>query len=188
MAKMNNENPKNFRYCEYPLPSGNSVILTPRPDWFSLEAVKVMTEKFKPKVRFQLTDDLVDYPEGPVFHWYPWFPGRHVPVELVYPCLMLLNKYNKTPGNIWMHCDFSSMRAPTFFGLFLHAVYPGQLDEICEPCWWTEDPEYNRHSDPRYYAKVSLRNDPNIKDFINAWVTGGEGMACDCLNKLPYRE
>jgi hypothetical protein len=139
--------------------------------------------RFEPKVRFQLTDDHIDW-GGPRFHWYPWIPGRSLPIELVYPAMVLLFHYVQSPGAIWMHCDSSSMRAPTFFGLFLHIAYPGRLDEICEPAWWTRDKEYRRHSDPRYYSDVSMKKDPGIKEMVDIWVKDGAKAAHTYITRL----
>lgn len=174
---------EDYPYCEYKLPSGNSVILTPRPDSYCPEGVAVVLQKCQPRVRFQLTDDHIDW-VGIPFHWYPWIPGRNLPIELVFPAITLLIEYTKTPGTIWMHCDSSSMRAPTFFGLFLHVAYPGRLDEICEPAWWTRDREYRRHSDPRRYADVSMEKDPGIKEMVEIWVKEGAKAAHSHVTRL----
>ena len=114
-------------FIEYVIPQLGIFLLTSRPYSYEEKYVDEFVAKHKPGVRFQMTDDKmrrVIAKEIP-FHWYSWFPCRNLPVEVAFNCISLLNHYveiHKHSGrvpHIWLHCDSSSMRAPTFFGLYL---------------------------------------------------------------------
>lgn len=162
-----------YPFVPYKLPNGTRVLLTPRPDVHLPKDVAQFIDDHEPKVRFQLTDDQMRRPilRPSRVHWYPWRPGRRLPVELVYPALVLLDGYVKKRQTIWMHCDSSSMRAPTFFGLYLRAYWPEQIESICNTEWHLRA---RYHSSPVEYSSVSLRLDPEMAQMIRAWQLGGE--------------
>ena len=82
------------------------------------------------------------------------------------------------PSKVWMHCDSSSMRAPTFFGLYLSAVYPEQAKRICDQ---VDLGDFEWHSRPDEYAKVSMERDPGVKALIDGWASTGVGAAYQSL-------
>ena len=171
---------RTFGFVPYVLPNGTKIYLTARPDAYNPKSVAEFVDRFKPKVRFQFTDDPVDYQHGPRMHWYPWRPLRRLPVELVYPVLSLMSRYRNQRKTMWLHCDSSSQRAPTFLGLFLHAFYPDQMQEICRTEW-----QYRAGytSCPIDYAQTSFKLDPEIRQMIRAWQIGGEKAAYGLIHR-----
>jgi hypothetical protein len=164
-----------YGYIPYRLPNDTKIYLTARPDAYHPRAVERFVTKFKPKIRFQFTDDPVDYQGQPrTVHWYPWRPLRRLPVELIYPVLSLMNRYVNQRKTMWLHCDSSSMRAPTFMGLFLLARYPEQAEEICRTEWHDRARDY---TNPICSARTSFKLDPEVQQMIRAWQCGGEKMA-----------
>ncbi len=174
-----------MRWSKYILPSGREVYLTQRPD--RATHVREFLTETKPCVRFCFCDDLVNarhvkpYSKIP-WHWLPWVPGANIPVENVFAFISMLAFYEKEKGlheSIWLHCDSSSMRAPTYFGLALMALYPEQYKSICEAMTTkpVEDLDYALHSRADKYAEVSLKQDPGISELIKAWNDGGEELA-----------
>ena len=82
-------------------------------------------------------------------------------------------------GTIWLHCDSSSMRAPTYFGLFLHAIFPNQVQEICDKMGTSPNlkMEWAKYSCANRYANICFEVEPRVKEFIEAWQSGGEDGA-----------
>lgn len=183
--------PADFRYFEYKLPNKRSVFLSNRPDWCNPQQVQrflcAQSNEAKPiRIRFLFTDDYSEiYPEKhwasdlPT-HWYCWIPGLEPAIETIWTTLSLLSRYDKCPHyeSIWMHCDFSSMRAPTFFGLYLNAVYPDKLEEICGPVRAWEKENGGRHWGwPDQYAETEMRRHATSRMLIQRWREGGEEAA-----------
>lgn len=172
-----------FTHIKYRLPNGTSFILTSRPDAYEESQIDAFIEEFKPTVRFQITDDKMrrETASSVPFHWHSWFPGRRLPVEVAFQCLSLLNYYahqcekDTIIRKIWMHCDSSTMRAPTFLGLFLNIHYKDSMEEIIEKSKY--NCSYRRKSCPKYYADISMNLDPGIKDLVENWQQGGEEQA-----------
>ena len=174
---------KKFTYIKYTIPNKTKFILTSRPDSYDDEVVNEFILEHKPCVRFQLTDDPMkkeragDIP----FHWLSWFPARSIPLEIAYFNVSLLNHYASKCENdaitrtIWMHCDSSSMRAPTFLGLYLFCYWLKDIDSIISEATCTCD--YRRKSCPKHYAETSMELDSGIKEMVNYWQSGGEDMA-----------
>ena len=163
-----------FRWWRYTLPSKSAVFLTVRPDAYRASAA-AWVGKAGPSVRFSFTDDLVEFP-GMEHHWYPWIPLKNLPVELVWGFLCTFSAIeSKGPTRLWLHCDSSSMRAPTFFGLYLLARWPNQAKEICDRCE-TNAPA-TLLSRPDEYAALSIQQDPGVSDLVKAWNEGGMSAA-----------
>lgn len=174
----------NFPYIRYELPNGVTFLLTPRPDAYTPLGVDIFIAKFNPKVRFQFTDDIPDYKATTPVHWYPWIPGKQLPTELVWAAVNLIDQYAKTPGVIWMHCDSSSMRAPTFFGHWLRATQtPETAEYLVADAAWTDG---RQQSSPIQYSETSLKMDPGMKELITAWQTGGSKAAYEQIMKVPW--
>jgi hypothetical protein len=169
---------KDFPYIKYDLPNGVTVLLTPRPDAYDPNKVSDFVWTWNPKVRFQFTDDLVKWEHDTVvvpFHWYPWMPGRRIPTELVWGAVSLIRQHASGHGVIWMHCDSSSMRAPTFFGHFLNSKYNKDMVEmIVSQGKWTDG---RHHSSPIEYAETSMKLDPGVRELITVWKDKGEAFA-----------
>lgn len=171
-----------YPYIKYELPNGVTFLLTPRPDRYTPLAVKQFKEQWNPKVRFQFTDDITEYEDDTPFHWYSWIPGKKLPTELVWTAVSLISKYAKQHGVIWMHCDSSSMRAPTFFGHWLRATQsPETAEDLVAKGEWTDG---RQQSSPIYYSETSLKMDPGMKELIEVWQTAGEQAAWQHINKV----
>ncbi len=174
-----------LRWSKYILPKGRKVYLTQRPDVAEVNSVGQFVLAKRPAVRFCFTDDIVPSHfthAGIPWHWFPWVPGRNIPLENVFAFISSMDFYNKnrlSERSIWLHCDSSSMRAPTYFGLYLHAIYPDKVTEICEAMTTSEgfDLEYATYSRADTYADRSLGTDPGVQDLIKAWNKGGEKAA-----------
>ena len=174
-----------MRYSRYNLPNGRAVYLTQRPDRAS--GVRGFIDKTNPGVRFCFTDDLVKSPHVKPWskiqwHWLPWVAGANIPVENVFAFISMFNHYNEELSldqSIWLHCDSSSMRAPTYFGLALMALFPMCDESICEAMTVSEnfDYDYAQHSRADKYADISLERDPGIDKLVKAWQDGGEELA-----------
>lgn len=175
-----NQQERTFPFVPYYLPNGTKVYLTARPDAYHPKGVAEFVDGFKPKVRFQFTDDPVDYHHGPRMHWYPWRPLHRLPVELIFPVISLMSRYRNQRKTMWLHCDSSSMRAPTFFGLFLHAIYPEQAVEIAKSEWHYKARD---HSCPMEYARTCFQMDPEVRQMIRAWQIGGEKAAYGLIHR-----
>lgn len=178
-----------LRWHNYTLPNGRKVYLTVRPDEYcdKDEVARFIREK-NPIMRFQYTDDWITPPkDGPDWLWFNWIPNGEPTLESVFASTSSLYHINEETEDIgrslWLHCDSSSMRAPTYFGLFLHAVYPDKVDEISETydAYPTDIDhyEYKKNSMPNRYAKITLESKKclEIKKHIEAWKSGGEAAA-----------
>ncbi len=170
-----------MRWSLYTLPNGRDVYLTQRPDSADADSVVNFISSTRPLVRFSFCDDFIIPPTGVAWHWLPWVPGKDIPIENVFAFISMMDKYNQQvqKNPIWLHCDSSSMRAPTFFGLYLNAVYPSEMKEICKAMIVSLnfDLKYANYSRADKYADISLSRDPGVKELIKAWNDGGEGMA-----------
>lgn len=177
---MNNET---YPYIKYNV-NGVTFLLTPRPDSYDEQAVEGFVQTWRPRVRFQLTDDSVEKYLGHAIpmHWYGWIPGKRIPTELVFNAVSLINYYADRGATIWMHCDSSSMRAPTFFGHYLKTIMSDEqiiaLESIAK---WTDG---RQQSEPSYYSNTSIKMDPGMKELIEAWQTGGEKEAHTYITKV----
>jgi hypothetical protein len=128
-----------------------------------------------------------DYAEIPVHfipeiptHWYCWIPGIEPAIETIWTALVLMHRFDKSEDKrpMWMHCDFSSMRAPTFFGLYLNAAYPDKVKEICDPLREAEKELGNRmFGHPDVYAYTEMERNPTSKVLIERWQEGGPDKA-----------
>lgn len=174
-----------FTHRKFRFPNGSATILTSRPDSYDEDEVYKFIDEFRPIVRFQMTDDrmkkerAINIP----YHWLTWFPGRKLPVEVAYLCISLLNSYIKTPGSVlWLHCDSSTMRAPTFLGLYLMCYHKDTLEDIINQS--KSSSSYRNKSCPKYYAETSIVLDPGIKELILNWQEGGEEQAHNYLANL----
>ena len=169
-----------FWYNEYILPSGTSVYLTSRPDRFSTQDVK---NNFTCKVnksitaRFLFTDDYSENVGGCscTSFWYPWFPLGEPAIECVWAYLNLMNRFDNVwfKEGIWLHCDSSTMRAPTMLGLYLDLRYPDQAKDIVA----NKIKSNARDTDPLYYLDVALERNPKIKELIDTWKKDGYATA-----------
>lgn len=171
-----------LRWSRYILPNGRKIFLTQRPDrlTYSMEAIEFI-EREKVGIRFQYTDDWVDFPDIVPSKWFVWVPGKEPTIESVYSSIITLQKYNELlpiEQSFWMHCDSSSMRAPTYFGLFLHATYKEKVVEISDTInvFPEKDFEYASHSRPDLYAGYTLGRNKEISDLIK-WFQKGEKYA-----------
>lgn len=167
-----------MRWTKYVLPNGREVYLTQRPDSAEPDSVQEFIRDKKPIVRMQYTDDPVERPPNdPPVHWYPWVPCGNIPVECVFASNVLLDQFANSPqeGSLWLHCDSSSMRAPTFFGLYLVSYYPVKtMLKICHKAEYSENSwEFASKSRSDKYLRYSLRSDPGIKELVKAFQKGG---------------
>jgi hypothetical protein len=163
-----------FRYWKYELPGGTTFYLTVRPDSYP-EETAAWVAAAKPQVRFSFTDGLVGF-DGVEHHWYPWIPGKHLRPEFVYAALELMHHMMSSgTKTFWLHCDSSSMRAPTFFGLFLMTRFPDDVKTICDAVA-AHSPRDNC-SRPDDYASTSLLRDLGIRELVEAWRRGGPNAA-----------
>lgn len=178
-----------FPYIEYRLLNNRQtkVYLTPRPDSFEKQKVSNFFFTKNPSVRFVFTDDRCPHwaDDYAPFHWYPWRSSRTLPIELVYPAISLLREMVEKHNSIWLHCDSSSMRAPTFFGLFLKTMYSSnEIKDICANTKWTDD---RRVSCPIEYSDVSLRLDgTELPKLIQVWKDEGATAAHSYFDRYLY--
>jgi hypothetical protein len=182
-----------FRYFEYKLPNGRSVFLSNRPDVCDPNQIWKFLGENNPKIRFMFTDDYAVIPgkkEEPEVntHWYCWIPGRDPAIEDIWTALLLMSRFDKMESikyPMWMHCDSSTMRAPTFFGLYLNAVYPDKVKEICDPVRdWEKENGGRQWGWPDQYAEVEMRRNENTKNLIEYWQRGAETQAHYFMNNV----
>lgn len=162
-----------MRWTKYTLPNGRVCYLTQRPDSADANSVQEFIKDKKPIVRFQFTDDMVDRPPNdPNFHWYPWSPCKNISIDCIFSFITLMNDYvnSKEEGSIWLHCDSSTMRAPTFFGLYLVCYLPVRIMmKLCMKCEYSETSwQYASISRADRYLRHSLVRDPEVKEFVQA--------------------
>lgn len=170
-----------MRWTKYVLPNGRECYLTQRPDSAKPSSVQEFIADKKPIVRMQYTDDMVERPPNdPQVHWYPWVPCLNIPVECVYASCMMIDRYvnlpmSDYPGSIWLHCDSSTMRAPTFFGLYLITHFPVKtVLKICQKAEYSENSfEFASHSRADKYLRYSLLRDPGVKELVQAFQKEG---------------
>jgi hypothetical protein len=171
-----------IRYSKYTLPNGRNVFLTQRPDSVEdQDSVYQFIVLNDVAMRFQYTDDLVDFPEVVPSKWFPWFLDQGLRIESVYASTVTLQLFNKIlpiEKSLWLHCDSSSMRAPTYFGLFLHCVYPDKVEEVTKTLEVSDNFDYNYalHSTPDKYAGYSLKKDEGVKELVE-WYQKDEKYA-----------
>jgi len=170
-----------LRWSKYILPCGSEVYLTQRPDVADPVTIGEFVREKKPDIRFCFTDDIVPnkFPYGGVpWHWFPWVPGKTIPIENVFAFICMMKYHLERENCFWLHCDSSSMRAPTYFGLFIHAIWPDYMDTVVGSLDVKNvSLEYAQHSTPDQYSGYSLQRDPGIKGLIEAWQKGGEKEA-----------
>jgi hypothetical protein len=184
-----------LRWFKYTLPSGRLVILTNRPDRVSNPSeVSAFINEHNPACRVYFCDDIVD----PVWaskvpsHWYPWVPGRSLPAEHVYAALTVIDEYiGKTTDNraIWLHCDSSTMRAPTFFGHWLRAHYADNVvEKIVAGVEYDprREPGLPLYENPIEYAQFSRDRDPRVADLVEAYRSGGNEAAYKVYMRDPF--
>lgn len=184
-----------MRYSKYTLPNGREIYLTQRPDSASKWSVDKFIQEKKPIVRFQFTDDPVERPvSDPPVHWYPWVPSENIPLDCVFPFMCLMDEYvnSDKEGSIWLHCDSSSMRAPTYFGIYLFSTNNAKSAlKISKAMEVSDNSEYKyaAYSMPHRYLKFSLQRDPDVRAFVNAWkkdgAPGGHQVFMDKEKKCP---
>lgn len=169
-----------LRWSLYTLPNGREVYLTQRPDVATKKSVIEFEKNKKPLIRFNFCDDFVKPGKTP-HHWLPWHPSKPISLENLFAFISMMNYFNNKNNSkpIWIHCDSSSMRAPTHFGLFLKAIYPKEEIQVCEGMRVSENNDFNyaSHSRADIYAKISIEKDTGVKEFIQAWKLGGEELA-----------
>lgn len=173
-----------LRWSCLTLPTGRKIYLTQRPDRAKYVSVWNFISEKKPSIRFCFTDDIVTDFDGAVpFLWYPWIPGEHIPTENIFAFFCLMDYYENISlpdKSFWLHCDSSTMRAPTFLGLYLYAKWSDKAEEICKKVTANNDNELEmrlKHSIPTEYAQTSMKLDPGVKELIEAWQKGGEKEA-----------
>lgn len=156
----------NLRVYQYYLPSGRSVYLTNRPDRVNPLQLREFVANCDPLVRLQFTDDWVDYKGSTPWQWYLWIPVKGPTLESVLSCLQSMRDW-LSRGDIWMHCDSSSMRAPTFLGLYLYVFHPDQFKAIADDVdVWREN---DIASSPYEYAKTEFQLNPETKQMLDKW-------------------
>lgn len=165
--------PCTFSIYKYILPNGRKIFLTNRPDRCDLKQVRQFVKKEKPMVRFQFTDDWVDYKGGPPWHWYIWAIYGSPTLESVFAFIQLMDWYNKKKSkrSIWLHCDSSSMRTPTFFGLYLSVFYPDKIEKISKNV--ISNYEKDHVSSPYEYVNTELKQSLKMKEMIRIWKIEG---------------
>lgn len=177
---------------KYTLPDGRPVYLTQRPDRVKDNSVHEFIAEKSPFIRFCFCDDYVEPPpHGPEWHWFPWAIKRGLPIENLFAFLSIMThkldrQFLSSP--VWLHCDSSTARAPTFFGCFLRATYGDEVakDIVSKVEFMPEryDPDYPRAEDgsflfenPFTYSETAYRLDPGVKSLVESWRTGGEQLA-----------
>lgn len=179
---------KPLPYILYSVSPQSKIVLTSRPDSYETHRVQKFITEFNPIVRFQFTDDRLRVPQAKAvpYHWYSWFPGRRVPLEIAYNVISLLNTYMSSDlivhKTLWFHCDSSTMRAPTFFGLYLMCYHKEVMDNIIADSTYNDN--YKRKSCPKLYAETSMNLDPGMRELIENWQEGGEDQAHNFLANL----
>lgn len=181
-----------IRWMKYTLPNGREVYLTQRPDRVDDQTVDDFIAQKNPSVRFCFCDDYVEPPiYGPPWHWLVWVPGRKLPIENVFSFMSMMKRYDERTfisRPIWLHCDSSSMRAPTFFGCWLRANFKPEAvrDIVSKVEFYPEryEPHHPRSrngtflfEDPIWYSNQSFKLDPGIKSLVRCWKMGGEKLA-----------
>jgi hypothetical protein len=154
----------NFRYDRYILPNGRRVFLSNRPDVVIESQVLEFIKKETPVVRYQFTDNWVDFNYGPPKEWFLWVPGKNPTIESVYSFLHSMNNFDSKEGldkSIWLHCDSSSMRAPTFFGLYLSTYYPNEMKSIVDAAM-----PLKNMSRPDEYVETEFKLDKEVKTLV----------------------
>lgn len=178
---------KDLIWWKYVLPTGRKVFLTVRPDCFYNEKVVAFIHMQNVGIRFSFTDDPVfisdPLHEWPPHHWYLWVPGIGFPIENLFSFFCHMQRFIEGTTNeasVWLHCDSSSMRAPTFFGLFVDAFYPGKLKEIVDAAEGNSERLMSR---PDEYAECEYKEGRSgeARALVDAWLRGGWVEARDWL-------
>lgn len=175
-----------MRWTTYVLPNGRKVYLTQRPDSADKDSVQRFIDEKRPIVRFQFTDDMVERPPNdPPMHWYPWVPSKNIPIECVFAYVSLMYDYvnSSLEGSIWLHCDSSTMRAPTFFGIYLITHYHAKVMlKICHKAEYSEQSfEFASKSRSDKYLRYALRKDPGVKELVQAFQKDGKKGGYHCF-------
>ena len=154
----------------YRLPNRHKIYLTSRPDSYAKEGESFSSSFYLltgdyPKLRLYFTDDLIldKAPTVTPSIWVPWFVDEdkresdNPTLSSIATAVSLIKSYEC--DTLWLHCDSSTMRAPTFFGLFLHTFYPDETDAILATRT-TNMPENHHWSSPKGYAQINIDRDP----------------------------
>lgn len=174
-----------LRWTKYTLPDKRCVYLTQRPDRASETSIADFIEEKDPKMRFCFTDDYVAPPNYVPWHWLPWLPGNDIPIENVFAFISMMSRIK---GNVWLHCDSSTMRAPTYFGLYLYTLHlEHTVQEIVNKKETSPgfDKVYAEFSCAKKYADICFELQPEIKSLIATWQGHGELAAHMVL--MDYR-
>lgn len=177
-----------LRQYQYTLPNGRKVFLTNRPDSVQeLDSIERFLQQHTPGVRFMFTDDLVVPPAGgPPWHWFPWVPCKNPPLENIFAFICQMDHFDRTTPTrqaAWLHCDSSTMRAPTYFGMYLHALFPGQVETIQSTVQINEG-SYDHVSDITQYSAVEFKRQPKSLELIQAWNRGGVKAAYEVYMRV----
>lgn len=168
-------------WSRYTLPNGNKIYLTSRPDGYAKEGYSFSSTFYlatgdHPHARIYFTDDLIldTVPTTTPSTWVPWFVDEdkresdNPTLSSIATAVSLIKSYDCHStiyggrNIIWLHCDSSSMRAPTYFGLFLNAFYPDQINLIMSTLETNMSDDYQRSS-PKRYAQIDLDRDPKVR-------------------------
>lgn len=173
-----------IRWTKYELRDGRDVYLTQRPDRANLKSVFEFIEDKDPSVRFCFTDDYVNFTSTVTpWQWLPWLPQTDIPIENVFAFIAMMTRAR---GNVWLHCDSSTMRAPTYFGLYLYAHHTeSEVQQIVDGKTTSPgfDKVYAEFSCAKKYADICFSMQPEIKSLIATWQGYGEVAAHEVLMK-----
>ena len=164
----------------FTLPTGRKVFMTNRYDCCEPELVEQFVKENDVGIRFMFTDDYLEPWPNVEWHWYPWIPTNDLPFEGFWAFLQTCSRWDLNPSNsiaksMWFHCDSSTMRAPTFLGLYLRAVYGDDAAKDIIPI-----PEQASHfedcfmGNPLNYSMNELDGNKRLKQLVEAWQKGGE--------------
>lgn len=159
---------KNLPWSRYKMPGGNLIYLTVRPDVCDQRDVFNFAANMDKRIYFCC--EPIDFPATTPNLWIPWFineghkDGSGPAKAAIATALSEIRKWDQPRKILWLHCDSSSMRAPTFFGLYLKAFYPDQIDEILAS---RESNEPNRiWGDPKDYQETEFKLNPSVEPFL----------------------
>ena len=168
---------RDMPWSRYTLPNGVKVYLTSRPDRY-ISRDNTYTRLFghltgqKPTIRLYFTDDAIPGFLGEKAFWVPWFMDSdkreddNPTLSSIATATSILKTYDAGKSVLWLHCDSSSCRAPTYFGLYLHAYYPKEIDSILLTRETNMKPDYI-WSCPKEYAQIDLDRDPRVEVLLN---------------------
>lgn len=166
---------RDLPWSSYKLPSGCMVFLTSRPDIYVESGALSGTFNeifgnetfFKPTIRLSFTDDFIKGSFGERHVWIPWFVANEElrssepTMSSIATAITLMRTYESLKSCLWLHCDSSSMRSPTYFGLYLRCFYPNEITEIMASTK-TNMPDNYHWSSPAEYAQIAIDRNPKI--------------------------